>query len=1543
MQRLGKWLPILSFLIILGIGLLTFRLQAPFNEHLRRALTGELSRLIGRKVQLQGSRVSWFPGWYKGERVIRLNLQTPTLAEKTELEGVFLSADKLIVDFAPGRIWEKTGTVGTINRIHLIRPQLRLVRDSQGKWNFSDLLERRPKTAPAFQGKIELEDGILTLQDYAPPSGLISPQQNQLVNFDLSVFSPEPGKAYFRLSGYDGSRLGKIFFSGRREELADSVGSAPQIRLSGSLNLSKVDLGYLWQYRTFSPEIELARGTGDLIAYFNSSPNPRGRASLDYTLFLSGRQAELSLPWLKQPAKELAGKVRISNGLVQFDQLRGRMGQAEVTGGGYLLAAAPQPAGVRSSPSDPPAKEHYALSFHAAAITGKELTAALPKAAAVELASLQGKSEFQVNLAGKKKIGTIFGDFASPELALATTSPAGLPNKLQAATGEFIYHNKALAASAKATLQSGTAQALLLVSPAQEASFFAALSGLKIQNPALGKADLQGELWGNLQGNWKFASSAGPKLTGQLVFSQGVIRADPQSEEALSFSRLSADFSYADRQAHIPRLLLESEFGALAFAGTLTKAEVTGRLEAQALDLTKLGEKYNLPMQGIAFASADLSGPWSAPQLTARADVFSGRWQNFGVDWLSAQAQSKGKEISDLALVLQRGSGEAEIWGNLMLPGADQPGKLAITGTIEKAQLSEWLTDKKLQQNLSGVLDSTLALTGTFSQPKLATDFSLHRPALAGMQLDAASGRVLLENREWVLENFIAQVDHAQLTAGGRLRDQALALTFRGDGLNLAAFALPLKSCPAPAGRLSLRGELQGNPASPHLSAWMKVEDLALAERRIGDLEADLQWQGRSLAIKQFNLAVPGGKLALTGSLTKPDKVATAQGPAWESDLQLDLQGMPIGLIFDIADRCSGENAAASREGKILAGLPRPLHGFLSAAASLKGNLAAPEGKVDFVLSEGSVAGQHLPALEGALSFVGRDLTINSLVAKEGEAFATAEGKVAMGGNTDLAVEVHNLNAAVLRPWVEVPGLQGSADIFLQVTGATAAPRIRGDLEVADPVFGNLALERLKVDSFLIDGESLTVDNLRIVKGPHLASLSASLPCGWRGRKLSGDCPLQGEARLEGQDLAFITALWPKVGEFSGPLEAQVVIGGSAAQPRLESGFVRAQGSWRNLTQTIPFSFQGEVRDKVFRLEAENASPGFLATVAGRGGQNDGPGKLSAQGYYDPFAGPSSRWGLGKYQLALKADNFPFLLLNLLKGRADADLVLQGDPAAEQTDRISGAVSVPRAQVEIPSQAVGKSFTWRPSFSPYLDIQIIAQEIIAETSSAKVTFAGEGQVGGRLGYEPLALTARLRADKGTLDFPAATAEVKAMEIDLDKQPEAPLRALGRVTAIARVGRYRIDLSGGGLLLPENDLRITASASPALSSEQAIGLLLGLPPNLAGTSAEEALGRQVTQNLSSSFTSLAATGLSAPLLRAIGLNELSFGFSPVATNVQIGKRLAEKLYIYYFSSLSGNAKSTLLRFIFDLTPTFSLGISVDDRQIWRYEVQTSKGF
>jgi spore maturation protein SpmB len=338
-------------------------------------------------------------------------------------------------------------------------------------------------------------------------------------------------------------------------------------------------------------------------------------------------------------------------------------------------------------------------------------------------------------------------------------------------------------------------------------------------------------------------------------------------------------------------------------------------------------------------------------------------------------------------------------------------------------------------------------------------------------------------------------------------------------------------------------------------------------------------------------------------------------------------------------------------------------------------------------------------------------------------------------------------------------------------------------------------------------------------------------------------------------------------------------------------------------------------------------------------------------GSYDPFAGPRSRWGLGKYEIALKAENLEGDIAKIIRGRANADLTLRGDPEAEPMDKISGAVRIANAKVTIPRKAITGGFSWRPRFSPQMDIAVIAGDMHVETATAQVILAGKGKIGGHLGYEPMALDMKLGAKKGKLDFPAAAAEIKTLDVTASKQPEQPLNVFGHIEAQARVGRYRMDLSGGGALFPASNLAIHTTSTPPLTDAQAMALLLGVPPSTLGSAGlppEEALGVEVANRLASPVAALAATGVSAPLLRAIGLDELTLGMASIA----VGKRLAKTIYLYYVSPTGGAANATsagsatatgLTRVIIDVTPQASIGFSVNDLQQWRYEIQSIRLF
>jgi len=1583
-NRLARWLPLIALAGILGAGLIALRAQGSFEEHLRRAVSWEFSRSLGRRVRLRES------GLYLvrresggGQRALHIGLRTrglrveeaPGAISPRGGEKPFLRVSELSLEWEARGLLRSGGFVSGLREMRVVRPQARIERDAKGRWNFADLLARKPAPKARLKAKIEVVDGRLLLSDSSPPKGLKAPQENRLEGLNLLVSMSRPGsdeaaagatpsQISFRLWATNPEgRAGRIFASGRSLSYSGEQNSS---RLNGSIVATGADLGYLWRYRALTPKLEMASGRGDIVGSFRVGRKEGGPASLDYAFTVAGRQAQLSVPWVKGEVRDASGLVRISNGLVQLSDLEGRLGQARVEGEGYLMAASAK--GMAAESASPPGESSrsagtakprrgYALHFTAQNVSGNEISRVLPGTAAANFSRRLGRGAFAMNVAGRGKEAATFGSLSSPGLEIGSVGKGRAPETREV-KAEFVYYQQGLGAVAKGKMLGGDAEGAVFLAPSAKGEFAASLERIALSAvPLSGAAALTGEAWANLRGEFALSSEEGGRtsssVSGSLALVGGEVRArmNQSAPASFPFERIRADFSYGKEGVFFPQARVETDYGAFDLAGRLSESGgIEASLEGRGIDLRKVGEVFGEELGGTAFVSAQVRGTRRRPQMELRGDIFSGEIRGYGYDWLGGDLALRGREVPHFEFVFQRGSGEGRFRGEALLPTAGDAGRITAEGKIEKAQLAEWLPER-LRERAKGVFDAQVKIRGAPDSPQMEASFQVSRPRLAGMQFDVAEGELGYQDGVLGLPRFEARVNGSQFSASGEMRRSGeLGIDFSAERLRLAPLLESLPSVPAD-GWLSLQGRVEGKRDSPRLEARLKAEAVTFAQQRAGDIEADLAWNGNSLVIRDFDFSARGGHLRLAGDLTRPRPAGLGEKGGWETRLQADSTGMEVGFLVELLEKGLQATPSEGTGGRLLEALgkiPRPVRGFLTASSSIFGPLASPRGEVEFALSEGSLAGEHLPSLEGRLGFSRERVEIKSFVAREGEAFATAFGGIDFAGETDLNVDVHNLGAEVLSPWVRgVSGLGGSADIYLRIQGPSREPIFRGDLEVSDPVIGKARLERVKIDRFVLSSNRLEIENLRLVKGPHLAKISASLPYSWREARLEESGAVQGELLLEGQDLSFITSLWPGLGEFSGPLEARLEIGGDISRPRLEEGSIYASGLWEQASRQAKIGLEGKVVNHVLRLESASGNPGVAIALEKKvDGKAIPQGRLEGSGYYDPFAGPRGRWGLGAYEIGLKAEELEGEIGESISGRVDGELTLRGDPKAAEVDKIWGKARVSRGRVSIPRKGLGGEISWRPRYSPYVEVEVQAEGVEVSTRTARVELAGGGIIGGRLGYEPLAVEMKLKAKRGVLDFPAAVAEVQKMEVTISKRPEEPLRALGHVEAMARVGRYRVDLSGGGLLFPSSELRINATASPPLTEAQASALLLGVPPSTLGREgepAEEALGQQVAESLSSSVTALAATGFSAPLLKAVGLNELSFAISPVSTRLQLGKRLAERVYIYYLSSLGGASEASLMRIILDLTPGLSVGFSVNELQQYRYELQTTKRF
>jgi len=1585
LKRLARWLPLISVVAMIALGSFALRLQGSFGQHLSRAIVWELSRNLNRTVRLGESDLTIIPvAVTAGEKttppLVRVELHDLFIEESQAPGGqpveALLRIPEIEVDLALKELLKFRSST-SLREIRLFSPHIRLLRDPQGRWNFEDLLVSRPGRPAALSARLQVLSGRVTFRDLAPPAALGSSQENHLENLNLTLCinrylvkgeSIEEFHSEYqaRLSGDNPeNRLAGLLVTGRVHTYGSLESPNVYQKINGSAVLSGADLGYLWQYGAFSPEIELHQGQGEITGSFVREKRPGAAALVDYAVALSGSDMALSLPWVDGRIEAVSGDAVIANGLLRLSGVEAAIGDSRLRGGGHLLLAEGQEAtSGREEPATPATARGvtYAFDFKSEALDNRAIARLLPETLATEVAQRPAQAAARVSVAGQGDQPVIYGNLFSRRVQaadlvepLAARTEEAVSDDIEKLSGRFIYSHGTATASLQARALKGGLEAAVVVPQSGRAEAAVALSGLHLpQTRVASGAEVGGHLWGNVAAAAPLPAAGDkfrPTVYADVSLTEGRLKADLSDRYTtdLKLSRVAAEGVYRDGEIWLSKAQAQTDYGLFRLTGRRNSQGVMeAYLEAKALDLGRIGNDFGQPIDGTSFVSAEFLGTINDPHLLVRNDTFSGHYRGYEFDWLGAAVGLNDREISDFEIVFQRGSGEGRVGGYARLPGKGDPGLIAAQGTIEKARLSQWLPNG-IREEARGILDAQFDIGGSFASPNVAATLELLRPSFAGVQFDRAMGEAYYADSRFTLSNFEAHDNGSRLLASGEITPAGeLDFTFSAERLRLASLLHRGRQLPAD-GWLSLEGRLAGTQKLPQLQVDLVADDLSYASRPIGNVAGAFSWNGSYLLLQDLAYAARGGRVVFNGRV-QPSQPASGDR-AWQSDLRADVAGMEIGFLLNLVEtglRAAQGETESSNALRTVQAIPRPLQGRLTADVSMRGPLGEPQIAAEFVITDASLLGEKLPHLEGDIAFSSPRLVVNSFSAREAEAEGNIDGYVEFGGETELNADIHNLRAEILRPWIpEISVLQGSADVYLLVSGATANPEIRGDMEVAQPVIGEVAFERLKIDRFLYADNLLEVDNLRIVKGPHVARFSCRVPYDLAGGKLLTQAPLSARLLLQEQDLAFIAALFPGVGEMNGPLEVDLAIGGTAAQPMLENGYLRAEGTWTQAPRQAQLAVSSYVEDGTLHLQAGDGSPGLLVALEElRGATAVEVGQLRGEGYYNPFAGARSRWGRGRYELSLQAENLYAKFKDIVEGRADFDLLFTGEPGAEREDNIAGNILVRTADIGTPSGGGGEGFSWLPAFSPFLDIVLEARDVEVSTLTARVELYGGGTIGGRLGYEPLGLDITLKAKRGALDFPTAVAEVSGMEVDIDKAPGGPLYATAQLEATARVGRYRIDLAGGGQLYPPGEeLRIEAKSSPPLSQEQATALLLGIPPSaLAGGSpAEAALGGRVANSLSSSVTSLAVAGLSAPLLRAIGLNELSFAITPVSTRLQLGKRILDDLYIYYLSTLSGEQESSILRIIYDISPDLSLALTTNEQEQLLYELQTTRTF
>jgi translocation and assembly module TamB len=455
--------------------------------------------------------------------------------------------------------------------------------------------------------------------------------------------------------------------------------------------------------------------------------------------------------------------------------------------------------------------------------------------------------------------------------------------------------------------------------------------------------------------------------------------------------------------------------------------------------------------------------------------------------------------------------GHAELRGETDLEGWLDPARPAfakLETRFEQLDPGVPLERPALHGDLTGQLELEAwlppgaALAATVASGRLV----LERSQLGALRIAGAHVDGRLEEGRWELANGKLDANAARIRLTGRGDGERIdALVAELDATDLALLAETAVALGAPepglAGAARLRASLQGPLVAPTGEVTLAATQLAVSGVALGALRADAR-------------LLPDGRVRVAPlTLDGPSLVASADGP-------VELRRTGGGVTIDrLRLRARGLESVTAR-GRIEAGAARDLRVSLSGL-----DLAAPppllrdalDPRLGGTLSAEIVANGALPApaLAGSAewraprwrdarfdvltaTFDARppEAVLHARVSGRGRELATLElrtpwdasfaaGAVLARDGTRIVGRANDLDASVVRAlWPEAPtGLDGRADVTLELRGASPRPLVSGELKVRDafldvPVvgarFGPLA------GRAVLAGDAVRIEDVRL-------------------------------------------------------------------------------------------------------------------------------------------------------------------------------------------------------------------------------------------------------------------------------------------------------------------------------------------------------------------------------------------------------------------------------------------------------------------------------
>ncbi len=1145
MRRLRFWINALVFLVpicLLSIGAYRF-VRRVFNflntdARLAGTASAEATRALGRRVVIGDVKIDRNPfGIFGANRVVLKNIFVAD--SPADDSTAFVRASSVSIAYSLGQILSTNPKVPFVEEIRIVRPEVRLVRDATGKWNFAQLLKPKTGGGRPFVDRIAFADGSVIYYDAAfphPPKVPVRPLSTRLDHLSgIALIRPDKSVA-FDVAGRATPDIVQEFHT---------TGIFDPATLRSTIHLAANRLNLPFISSRFLPaaigRVSSGLANVDITALYspvnNTPPNTLDPNALEGhgTVQFSGVNA--SVPQAAAPLEGLNGVASVVGNSVLTDVSGRFAGSAfHLNGSAFNLLRKMQRQGRSVTEFAPPTLAMQGDVQNADFVRLAHLlhyeryVPQLPKevVAALKTSRAVGSADFQV-------VGPLNDPTATVNARLTAAQYDVFRG--EAIHAQALYAHRAVDTDIRGRYAGGDVAARAHVGLDKPGAFQVEGHARGVQLARTG-FDFHGPVKGTGRLDFTMRGQTGrtPNITAQGELFDASLHGQ-------SLHSVYARAETVGRSLVLRTLRAEDTKGFALASGTmdLTTQRLDINLEADELDIGALAQAFPLPVtpassgkanpadpetqalsiDGIGYLRGRVTGTLKAPELRGKLSAFA-----LQTDKKDANSLIANKAEAEFALIhddLHIENGRIERYPGLLTFSGDVNGLLTGKPTVSlkaRADDKNRLSVADLLQiakiDTKGVLLAGTLTTGELVVEGTPVNLRVNTPFTARIEDASVNGEpvknILItatyDGTHLHILNAELEAAGGTVIASGLIsKDGKLDLEVSGKNIVLEQLdkALPNAALDNLTGIAALDAHIGGTFEEPESDVRLaEITGLTYNGYAAGNLRTSGRYANKTAFAQNLTLAD-----AISGKtvLTVPGFTYHVDSSGIQTDQPIRLEAMPIARLRDLVRSLPtptpepGTTAVLFGQteiGKAAILYMGKLDGALSGTLSLTGTTEDPTAEVKINASDIRLNDYLITELSGQATVTktqakgsGAKIVLRPLLPQPGAnpdnpdaTLSLSPFTVVYKGKIDADLTAYNLDADLLKGFlppdkrIDVSGKVDYLDIT--ATGQTASPDLEVSLNLRNIGYRGQTLDRVDVSRAEIRGT--TFDNGKVVQ-----------------------------------------------------------------------------------------------------------------------------------------------------------------------------------------------------------------------------------------------------------------------------------------------------------------------------------------------------------------------------------------------------------------------------------------------------------------------------